>query len=111
MLSDSTPGGISILITSAPKSANCRTQVGPARTRERSRMRNRPSAVAAGGFGMARLRLEAHQTGNDVALHLRGARGDGRRAGIAEMPLHVVLHVVAVGAHDLHAHVGGLHVG
>lgn len=31
--------GGSILITSAPKSANCLTHVGPARTRERSRMR------------------------------------------------------------------------
>src|SRR3990170_6643338 len=48
----STPGGDSILITSAPKSANCFTQVGPARTRERSRMRKRESAVEAGICGM-----------------------------------------------------------
>src|SRR5579885_3320213 len=40
----STPGGVSILITSAPKSASWRTQVGPARTRERSRTRKRASA-------------------------------------------------------------------
>src|SRR6266704_2585205 len=37
----SIPGGDSILITSAPKSASCLTQVGPARTRERSRTRKR----------------------------------------------------------------------
>src|SRR5438093_13733011 len=43
----------SILITSAPKSANWRTQVGPARTRERSRMRKRERAVEAGTWGMA----------------------------------------------------------
>src|SRR5262249_24186782 len=43
----STPGGDSILITSAPKSANCLTQVGPARTLERSRIRKRASAVEA----------------------------------------------------------------
>src|SRR5258708_27907631 len=46
-----TLGGVSILITSAPKSASCRTQVGPARTRERSRTRNRASAVEAGAGG------------------------------------------------------------
>src|SRR3989337_2416430 len=48
----STPGGDSILITSAPKSANCFTQVGPARTRDRSRMRNFASALDAGRCGM-----------------------------------------------------------
>src|SRR5436190_12747951 len=48
----STPGGDSILMTSAPKSANCLTQVGPARTRDRSRMRKRDSAVEAAIFGM-----------------------------------------------------------
>src|SRR5260221_4089618 len=45
-------GGVSILITSAPKSASCRTQVGPARTRERSRTRKRASAVEAGTWGL-----------------------------------------------------------
>src|SRR6266542_219846 len=49
----SSPGGDSILITSAPKSASWRTQVGPARTRERSRMRKRERAVEAGTWGMA----------------------------------------------------------
>src|SRR5687767_8543388 len=49
----STPGGDSILITSAPKSANCLTQVGPARTLERSRIRKRDSAEEAAIFGMA----------------------------------------------------------
>src|SRR2546426_2579416 len=48
----STPGGDSILMTSAPKSANCLTQVGPARTRDRSRMRKRDSAGEAAIFGM-----------------------------------------------------------
>src|SRR5712692_794059 len=48
----STPGGDSILMTSAPKSANCLTQVGPARTRDRSRMRKRDSAVEAAIFGI-----------------------------------------------------------
>src|SRR5512134_280629 len=48
----STPGGDSILITSAPKSANWRTQVGPARTRERSRIRRRDSAGEAAILGM-----------------------------------------------------------
>src|SRR2546423_15196104 len=47
-----TLGGVSILITSAPKSASCRTQVGPARTRDRSRTRKRASAVEAGTGGM-----------------------------------------------------------
>ena len=48
----STPGGDSILITSAPKSANWLTQVGPARTRERSRIRRRESAEEAEMLGM-----------------------------------------------------------
>ena len=48
----STPGGDSILITSAPKSANWRTQVGPARTREKSRMRRRDKALDAEMRGM-----------------------------------------------------------
>jgi len=42
---------VSILITSAPKSASWRTHVGPARTRERSRTRKRASAVEAGNVG------------------------------------------------------------
>src|SRR6266568_8479221 len=46
-------GGVSILMTSAPKSASWRTQVGPARTRERSRTRKRASAVEAGTWGMS----------------------------------------------------------
>src|SRR5207247_10801525 len=50
-------GGVSILITSAPKSASWRTQVGPARTRERSRMRKRERAVEAGTWGMAEDRI------------------------------------------------------
>src|SRR6266853_5198955 len=48
----SMPGGDSIFITSAPKSASCLTHVGPARTRERSRTRKRASAVEAGTWGM-----------------------------------------------------------
>src|SRR5258708_3044520 len=52
IVSLSTLGGVSILITSAPKSASWRTQVGPARTRERSRTRKRASAVEAGTWGM-----------------------------------------------------------
>src|SRR5687768_7332833 len=48
----STPGGDSILMTSAPKSANCLTQVGPARTLDRSRTRKRDSAADAAILGM-----------------------------------------------------------
>src|SRR5687768_11205378 len=51
----STPGGDSILITSAPKSANWRTQVGPARTRDRSRMRKRSRAEEAAMRGMTNI--------------------------------------------------------
>src|SRR5438132_4973100 len=62
IVSLSTLGGVSILITSAPKSASCRTQVGPARTRERSRTRKRASAVAAGTWGMGeRDRNDVHR--------------------------------------------------
>src|SRR5258708_18921752 len=48
----SVPGGDSILITSAPKSENWRTQLGPARTRDRSRMRKRWSADEAAMAGI-----------------------------------------------------------
>ena len=47
MVSASSASGISILITSAPKSASCLTQVGPARTRVRSSTRKRDSAGEA----------------------------------------------------------------
>jgi hypothetical protein len=47
------PGGLSTLITSAPKSAKMRTQVGPARTRERSSTRRRLRAEDGVGRGMA----------------------------------------------------------
>ena len=46
-----------------------------------------------------------------LRLHLRGAGGDRRGARIAEMALHVELHVVAEAAHHLHADVGRLDVG
>src|SRR5690242_20822806 len=52
MVSRSRLGGDSILITSAPKSASWRTQVGPARTRDRSSTRKRASAVDAAIRGM-----------------------------------------------------------
>ncbi len=48
----STPGGASILITSAPKSARMRQHVGPARTRVRSSTRRWDSAGEATGFVM-----------------------------------------------------------
>ena len=48
----STPGGDSILIMLAPKSANCFSQVGPARTRDRSRIPYFASAGDAGRCGM-----------------------------------------------------------
>src|SRR5262249_402152 len=44
---------ISTLMTFAPQSANCRTQVGPARTRERSRTVRSLSADEAGSAAMA----------------------------------------------------------
>src|ERR1043166_4351152 len=43
MPSPSRPPGISILIASAPQSTSCRTQVGPARARVRSRTLKRAS--------------------------------------------------------------------
>ena len=46
-------GGISILMTLAPQSASWRTQVGPARTRVRSRTVNRSSAREALETGIA----------------------------------------------------------
>src|SRR6266478_7690322 len=46
-------GGISILMTLAPQSASWRTQVGPARTRVRSRTVKRSSAREALGTGLA----------------------------------------------------------
>ena len=45
-------GGISILMTLAPQSASCRTQVGPERTRVRSRTVKRASACEALGMGI-----------------------------------------------------------
>src|SRR3954451_20537305 len=48
----SRPGGLSILITSAPKSARMRVQVGPARTRVRSRTRRCARAIDGAGRGM-----------------------------------------------------------
>src|SRR5262249_24248199 len=48
----STPGGASILRTSAPKSAKIRTQVGPARTRVRSSKRRLDRALEARGGGI-----------------------------------------------------------
>src|SRR5260221_10795033 len=62
MVSASRLGGVSIFTTSAPKSASWRTQVGPARTRERSRTRKRASAVEAGTWGMGgRDRNDVHR--------------------------------------------------
>src|SRR4051812_32623819 len=48
----SRPGGLSILIKSAPKSARMRVQVGPARTRVRSSTRIGARAVDGVGQGM-----------------------------------------------------------
>src|SRR5688572_10718081 len=45
-------GGISILMTLAPQSESCRTQVGPARTRVRSSTVKRASAWDACGIAM-----------------------------------------------------------
>src|SRR5258707_13598673 len=70
MVSLSTLGGVSILITSAPKSASWRTQVGPARTRERSRTRKRASAVEAGKGGLGK----GGVGGGGVPLHKRYGR-------------------------------------
>ena len=49
-------GGVSILMTLAPQSASCRTQVGPERTRVRSRTVKRERAWEALGNDMRRLR-------------------------------------------------------
>src|SRR6516164_105109 len=52
------PGGVSILMTLAPQSASWRTQVGPERTRVRSRTVKRSRALDARGKGIAgRLRF------------------------------------------------------
>src|SRR6266853_1591321 len=72
--------GVSILMTSAPKSASCRTQVGPARTRERSRTRKRASAVEAGTWGMSE--RDRDGTGPYNNLSFRG-RNVGPRARLA----------------------------
>src|SRR5262245_12374001 len=71
MVSRSRLGGVSILITSAPKSASCRTQVGPARTRVRSRTRIRARAFEAGACGMGGDSLES--SGRTGAMHYGGA--------------------------------------
>src|SRR3990172_2650994 len=57
------------------------------------------------------LDLQTHQTGDQVALHLRGAGADRDAARVAEISLHVELHVVAVTAHDLHCQSGDLDEG
>src|SRR5215210_5691893 len=51
----SRPGGLSTLMTSAPKSAKMRVQVGPARTRVRSSTRTWARAVDGLGRGMRTL--------------------------------------------------------
>src|SRR5271169_1716121 len=51
-IGSSMPGGVSILMTLAPQSASWRTQVGPERTRVRSRTVNRESAFDALGKGI-----------------------------------------------------------
>src|SRR3990172_8536661 len=57
------------------------------------------------------LNLQPHQAGNQVALHLRGAGADRDAARVAEISLHVELHVVAVTAHDVHCRSGDLDEG
>src|SRR5205823_6245805 len=47
------PGGDSILMTLAPQSASCRTQVGPARTRVTSSTVKRARAFEPRGNGIA----------------------------------------------------------
>src|SRR5437870_4957065 len=85
MVSASTEGGVSILITSAPKSASWRTHVGPARTRDRSRTRKRESAVEAGTWGMAK--RGAYQGALIItAASIFGRPDVGGRAGAARDP-------------------------
>src|SRR5438477_2396186 len=70
-------GGVSILMTSAPKSASWRTHVGPARTRERSRTRKRASAVEAGTWGMGERGPESRPPYNNLSS---GGENVGPRA-------------------------------
>src|SRR5262245_13734484 len=58
-------GGISILMTLAPQSASWRTQVGPERTRVRSRTVKRASACEALGNGILQL-TEPEMAGSDI---------------------------------------------
>ena len=82
----STPGGASILITSAPKSARMRQQVGPARTRVRSRTRRWSSADEAIGRVMmqapvaARDRRSRSERGRAIRSRLWTCRTRSRRA-------------------------------
>src|SRR5882672_10540669 len=88
MVSCSRLGGVSILMTSAPKSASCRTQVGPARTRDRSRTRKRASAVEAGTWGIAEGRRRIKRT---AMITFR--RGD--EMSVRDHDLHEIREAVA----------------
>src|SRR3954469_10805756 len=73
----SRPGGLSISITSAPKSARMRVQVGPARTRVRSSTRIGARAVDGVGRGM-RLSLRFDRTLGET--YFRHGRPPARRS-------------------------------
>src|SRR3954470_14498781 len=100
----SRPGGLSILITSAPKSARMRVQVGPARTRVRSSTRIGARAVDAVGRGM-RLSLRFDRTLGETyfataALLLAAAvPAEGPPSGFALLPPrlgHCCMRVTAI---------------
>src|SRR4051812_6913164 len=99
----STPGGVSILITSAPKSANCRTQVGPARTRERSSTRKRASAADAEILGMGlfyRPSMEAPPMFRYLAFLLLSCSCHAALADSPERPVRMVVPQAAGSATD-----------
>src|SRR3954469_16438233 len=95
----SRPGGLSILITPAPKSARMRVQVGPARTQVRSSTRIGARAVDGVGRGM-RLPLRFDRTLGETyfatgALPLarsRPCRGAAERLRSPPSPSRALLH-------------------
>src|SRR5437899_5675959 len=115
-------GGNSILMTLAPQSASWRTQVGPARTRVRSRTVNRSSAREALGNGIfsapARccffcITLVRRSAGGDPTFPdippvvYRG--GDLSRQGSIRYGAAAGGAAASIGRRDDHAHADPLH--
>src|ERR1700674_5232128 len=85
MPSPARPPGISILIAWAPQSTSCRTHVGPARARVRSRTLKRARGSAP-LFAMSDLPLRARWSISRSGRGLIPAAGDGHGGGYATRP-------------------------